>query len=79
MKKMLTKLFVILAVILSDVMCTIIAYNYCSLKYSNPSFQRTITSVPASIAYLYAIPFIIGIVVCLILALIFYKKSNKDG
>ena len=79
MKKMLTKLFVVLAVILSDVMCTIVAYNYCSLKYSNPSFQRTITSAPASVAYLYAIPFIIGIVVCLILALIFYKKSNKDG
>lgn len=73
MKKLLTKLFVVLAVILSDVMCTIVAYNYCSLKYA------TTTSTPAWVAYLYAIPFIIGIAICLILALIFYKKSNKDG
>ena len=79
MRKILIKLLVVLAVILSDVMCTITAYNYCSLKYSNPSFQRTITSAPAWVASLYAIPFIIGIVVCLILALILYKKSNKDG
>ena len=79
MKKMLAKLLVVLAVLLSDVMCAIVAYYYCSIKYSNPSFQRTITSAPAWVAYLYAIPFIIGISVCLILALILYKKSNKNG
>ena len=77
MKKILAKLFIILAVILSDVMCAIIAFNYCSLKYSNPSFQRTITSTPAWVAYFYSIPFIFAIIVCLILALIFYKKSKK--
>ena len=79
MEKILSKLLVVLAVLLSDAMCAIVAYNYCSLENSNPSFQRTITSAPAWVAYLYAIPFIIGIIACLILALILYKKSNKNG
>lgn len=78
MEKILPKLLVVLAVLLSDVMCIITAYNYCSLEYSNPSFQRTITSAPAWVAYLYAIPFIIVIAACLILALILNKKSNKN-
>jgi hypothetical protein len=74
MRKLLSKIFAVLAIILSDIMCAIVAYNYCALEYSNPSFPRTITSAPPSVAYLYAIPFVIGIGVCIILAIVLRRK-----
>ena len=34
-------------------------------------------SAPASVAFLYAIPFMAGIIICAALAGVFYKKSKK--
>ena len=70
MKKM-SYLFIALAIVLSDIMCFVVAYNYrdmlCGIAHSG-------YSAPAGIAFLYAIPFVAGIIVCLILAIIFRKK-----
>ena len=64
-------LFTALAIVLSDIMCFVVAYNYrdmlCGIEHAG-------YSAPASTAFLYAIPFVVGIVVCAILAIRFRKK-----
>lgn len=71
MKKM-SYLFIALAVLLSDIMCFVVAYNYramlCGIEHAG-------YSAPASTAFLYAVPFVIGIVICAILAKVFHRKQ----
>ena len=63
--KTLSTAFFISAVILSDIMCAVIAYNYCNLLwgikyagYSAPAETAFLTAVPfASVLYW---PFILG-------------------
>ena len=70
--KKLSCLFAVLAVLLSDIMCVVVAYNYrdalCAIEHAG-------FSAPASIAFIYAGPFIIGSAVCVILAFKLRKKS----
>ncbi len=65
--------FWILAVLLSEVMCAIVAHNYCDMlwgiKYAG---YRAL----ASAVFLSAIPFVIAITVCVVLALHFKKKTE---
>ncbi len=72
--KKISNLFWVLAVILSNVMSAVVAYNYsemkCGIKYAG-------YSAPASAAFLYAFPYGIGIVVCIVLAVVLRKKENK--
>lgn len=68
--KTLSIFFQILAVLLSDVMCAAIAQSYYILRWG-----RLPVSAPAWMAFLLGIPFLLGIAVCLILAVIFKKKS----
>lgn len=70
-----SRLFTILALILSHAMCIIVAYNYSSMLCGT---LHQGFSAPASTAFLYAIPFIIGIAVCIVLACVFYKKSKNN-
>ena len=70
MKKFST-IFIALAVILSDVMCAVVGYNYATMQWG---IKYAGYSAPASTAFLYAIPFVIGIIVCAILAIRFRKK-----
>ena len=69
--KKLSYLFVALAILLSDIMCFVVAYNYrgllCGIEHAG-------FSAPASIAFLAALPFAVGIIVCVILAIRLYKK-----
>ena len=69
--KKLSYLFTTLAIVLSDIMCFVVAYNYrdmlCGIEHAG-------YSAPTSTAFLYAIPFVIGIIVCAILAIRFHKK-----
>ena len=53
-------------------MCAVVAYNYCNMEWE---IEVGGTSAPVEMAYLYAIPFVIGIVLCLIGAFYFKKKS----
>lgn len=69
--KKLSYLFTTLAILLLSMMWAVVAYNYrdmlCGIEHAG-------YSAPASTAFLYAIPFVVGIVVCAILAIRFHKK-----
>ena len=74
--KKVSNLFIVLAILLSDIMCAVVAYNYCALQWGG---QYAGYSAPPSTAFLYFIPYGIGIVFCIILARFFYKKGrNKE-
>ena len=69
--KKLSYLFIVLAIVLSDIMCFVVGYNYrdmiCGIEHAG-------YSAPASMAFLYAIPFVLGIIVCVALAIRYRKK-----
>lgn len=65
----------IFAILLSDAMCAVVAYNYCSLLWAG-KYQGA--SAPPSTAFLLAIPFAIGIAICAILAAAITKKSKRQ-
>ena len=71
--KKLQYLFTTLALILSHLMCITVAYNYrdmlCGIEHSG-------FSAPADVAFLAAIPYAAGILLCGILAAIFRKKAK---
>ncbi|MFQ8983829.1 MAG: hypothetical protein ACLR6W_06345 [Evtepia sp.] len=74
--KKISYLFIVLAILLSDIMCAVVAYNYCALQWGG---QYAVYSAPASAAFLYFIPYGLGIIFCIILARFFYKKQeNKE-
>lgn len=66
--------FTVIAVLLSDIMCAFVAFAYrdmlCGIAHMG-------YSAPASAAFLYAVPFMTGIIICVVLAIVFYKKSRK--
>lgn len=72
--KILSAVFGLLAILLSDIMCAVVAYNYCDLLWCG---QYAGCSAPASTALILAVPYVIGIAVCLILAIVFKKKANQ--
>ena len=72
--KTISNLFLILAVLLSDVMCAVVAYNYCDMMWG---IKYAGYSAPVSTAFLVAIPFAIAIVVCVVIAL-YFKKTIMD-
>ena len=73
--KKISNVFIALAIILSDVMCAVVAYNYCAMQWGA---KYAAYSAPASVAFLYAIPYGIGIVVCGIVAMVLRRKENKE-
>lgn len=62
-----------IAVLLSDIMCFVVAYNYRDMLCGT---EHAGFSAPASLAFLYAVPFLIGIAICAVLAIRFHKKSK---
>ena len=72
MKKYLTHIFAAIAILLSDVMCALVAYTYrdmiCGAKHAGHS-------APASLAFIYVVPFIAAIGACVLLAIVFHKKD----
>ena len=73
--KKISNVFIALAIILSDVMCAVVAYNYCAMQWGA---KYAAYSAPACVAFLYAIPYGIGIVVSVIVAVVFRRKGNKE-
>lgn len=67
-------LFWVFAALLTNIMCAIVAYNYssmvCGIEYKG-------YSAPASTAFLLGIPFLIGIIICVVLAIVFQKKAKE--
>lgn len=72
--KKLSVIFGVLAVLLSDIMCAVVAYNYCNLLWGN---QYAGYGAPPSTAFVYAIPYAIGIIVSVVLAIVFRKKATQ--
>ena len=71
--KRISLLLTIIALILSHIMCFVVAWNYrdmlCGIAHG--SF-----SAPAEIAFLTAIPYAVGIIICGFLVYIFHKEEK---
>ncbi len=74
--KVLSRIFIILAILLSNVMCAVVAYNYCSLEWGS---KYAGYSAPPGTAFVLAIPYAAGIVILIVLAIIFNRKSGKKS
>lgn len=74
--KKISNIFILLAIILSDVMCAAVAYNYCGMEWG---IKYAGYSAPAWVAFVYVIPFGVGIIACLIIAAVFRKKESIDS
>lgn len=70
--KVLAWVFGTLAVLLSDVMCAVVASDYTTLVWGG---KYGWCSAPPETAFFAAIPFLIGILICGGLAWFFHKKS----
>ena len=66
-----SRLFSVLAIILSHIMCIVVSYNYrdilCGIDHAG-------FSAPADMAFLYAIPFLVAIALCAGLSVKLKKK-----
>ena len=71
--KKLSRVFTVLALLLSHFMCVDVTYGYCYLRWA-----PTLNSAPAWVALLTLIPYSLGVAVCLILAWVFRKKAAAE-
>lgn len=69
----ISHLFIVLAILLSDILCSVVAFHYRDMLCG---IQHAGYSAPASTAFLYAIPFGIGILICAVAAYTLAKKSR---
>ena len=64
-----------LAVIITNIGCAAVAYNYrdmlCGIEHAG-------FSAPASIAFLGSIPYAVAAIICAVLAVVFFKKAKKN-
>ena len=72
--KVLKNIFTVLALIFSHEMCIRTAYSYASMLCG---IEHKGFSAPANVVFLFAIPYVIAIIVCAVLALIFGKKAEQ--
>ena len=71
--KKISSIFGFLAILLTNVMVAVVAYNYGAMKVG---VEYGGYSVPAYSVFLYAIPFLVGILACIVVAVRF-KKNNR--
>ena len=71
--KKIYNIFIVLAILLSDVMCAVVAYNFGILYLGG---RYGMYSAPGWVAFLYGIPYAIGIEVCIIVAVVLKKKED---
>ena len=74
--KILRNVFAVIALILSHAMCAEVAFNYASMLCA---IEHKGFSAPADVAFLFAVPYSIGIAICVVLALVFNSKARKRG
>jgi hypothetical protein len=68
--KKLSTIFAALAILLTNIMCVVVTYNCTVLRYALGN------SAPWDVGLLFAIPFVIGIIVCSIVSHIAKKKGK---
>ncbi len=71
--KTLSVIFRVAAGLLSHTMVAVVAYSYCAWQLGD---RYAPNSAPPSVAFLWAIPFAVGIAVCVGLALYFRKRAG---
>ena len=71
--KHLSTMFAIIALILSHIMCAVVAYNYCALQWGG---RYEAWSFPAWSAFMLAIPYSLAIACCILLAVVFKRKHH---
>ena len=73
--KVLSVIFGVITVLLLCVMCATVAFNYaqmiCAMNHCG-------ASAPPSVAFLIAIPFLVGIAISAVLWAVFHKKSQRN-
>lgn len=67
----LSRFFLVLALLLSHVMCAAVAFNYADMLWG---IEYLCYSAPAGVAFLLAIPFGLGILLCAALAWAFRRR-----
>lgn len=63
----------IVGIVLGHIMCAVVGYNYCNMIWLGKSGM---TSAPAYVAFVYAVPFGIAIAISLITAVILNRKGK---
>ena len=74
--KRLGTLFRILAIVLTNVMCGVVGFNYGKMGWG---VENAGYSAPASTALLLSIPYLIGIAVCVVLAFVFRTEKQTSA
>jgi hypothetical protein len=70
--KIISAVFITAAIILSDIMCANVAFEYCNMLWG---IKYAGYSAPVNAAFLIAVPYIVGILICIILSNVFWRKS----
>lgn len=73
--KKLSLLFSVLAVLLMNVMCAVVGFRYGQMIGG----IRQGYSAPPSTAFLLAIPYALGILICVGLAVLFWKRGQAKS
>lgn len=60
-----------LAALLFIVMCIFVLFHYRKMKLG---IEFGVNSAPASVAFLYAIPFTVAVIICVIIAIVIGRK-----
>ena len=71
--KILRNIFIALTLILSHLACISISFNYAGMLCG---IEHNGFSAPANTAFYLAIPYYVGIAICVVLVLVFNKKSQ---
>ena len=72
--KILRNIFIVLTLILSHLACISISFNYAGMLCG---IEHKGFSAPANTAFYLAIPYYIGVFLCIVLAFVFNKYSKK--
>lgn len=70
----LSRFFIVSAILLSDAMCAVVGFNYAEMLWGE---KYAGYSAPPSTAFFLAIPFLIGIISCICLAILSRKKASN--
>ena len=71
--RILKNIFIVLTLILSHLACISISYNYAGMLCG---IEHKGFSAPANTALYIAVPYYIGILICVVLVFILNKKSH---
>ena len=71
--KKASNIFIILAVILSNIMSAVVAYSYCNMQWG---IEYAGYSAPAEMAFINAIPYAVAVAVCIAVAVLLRKRGK---